>query len=396
MKSLRQAVIPFLIGIIQILPMSGQNIKKIIPGAERIVLVTPATKNRVVAIVANHTSMVGRTHLVDTLLSLGVNIKKIFCPEHGFRGNGSDGENIRNSRDTKTGIPIVSLYGKKKKPSAEDLKGIDVVLYDLQDVGVRFYTYISTLTYVMQACADNFIPFFVLDRPNPNGFYIDGPVLEDKCKSFVGIHPIPIVYGMTSGELATMINEEGWLGTSEKCGLGIIPCQNYSHKFLYPLPVNPSPNLTNMSAVYLYPSLCLFEGTAINVGRGTDFPFQVFGFPSLDSCEFSYTPRAIADKSKNPPHLGKLCQGVDLRGITEEELIKRKQINLEYLIFAYKNFKDKKVFFNSYFKNLAGSETLQRQIVNEIPVDSIRKTWQPGIDKFKSIRKKYLIYEDFE
>lgn len=391
--------IVFLIFLGLNLSLYGQlNSKRIIPGAERLVLLRPAIKNRSIAVVANHTSLVGKTHLVDTLLSIGANVKKIFCPEHGFRGEISDGENVINSKDAQTGLPIISLYGNKNKPSTEDLKGIDMVIYDLQDVGVRCYTYISTLTYVMQACAENFIPIFILDRPNPNGFYIDGPVLDLKFKSFVGMLPIPVVYGMTSGELATMINEEGWLGTSEKCGLAVIPCQNYSHKSIYNLPVNPSPNLPNMRAVYLYPSLFLFEATKINVGRGTDFPFQVFGSPLLDSCNITYTPKSIPKRSKNPPHMGKLCKGFDLQNLTLDELINRKQICLDYLILAYSKFPDKKSFFssNGFFSKLAGTDLLQKQIIKKTSVSEIRLSWQTGIDKFKIIRKKYLIYEDFE
>ncbi len=370
--------------------------KPIVPGAERIPLIMPATKNRVVAIVANHTSMSGSVHLVDTLLALGVNIKKIFCPEHGFRGTADAGEYIKNGKDIKTGIPIISLYGKKLKPTDEDLKGIDIVILDLQDVGVRYYTYISTLTYVMQACAEHFTPLFILDRPNPNGFYIDGPVLDLKHKSFVGMHPIPLVYGMTMAELATMINEEGWLKTPEKCSIGVIPMQNYSHKYLYKLPVNPSPNLQNMESIYLYPSLGLFEGTAVNVGRGTDFPFRVFGHPKFPDTLFTYTPRSIENVSKDPPHLGIPCFGIDLRNLTETELVSYKALNLEYLITAYKLYPDKLHFFNKYFENLAGNSILRNQITKRLSAEDIRKTWQPEILKFKEIRKKYLIYEDFE
>lgn len=375
---------------------SQESVKPIVPGAGRPTLYQPAIKNKNVALVTNHTSVVGNTNLLDTLLSQGVKVVKIFCPEHGFRGNEDAGANISNNIDPKTGIPVISLYGKKLKPSADDLKGVDVVLYDLQDVGVRFYTYISTLTYVMEACALHFVPLFILDRPNPNGFYIDGPVLEPKFKSFVGMHPIPIVYGMTVGELAMMINEEGWLPGKIKCeGLGVIPCQNYTHKSIYKLPVNPSPNLQNMSAVYLYPSLCLFEGTCINVGRGTDFPFQVYGNPMLKEPGFSYTPQSKEGASKNPLHEGKLCYGVDLRNISEQELIINPKMNLEYLLNAYKNFDEKRLFFNSYFENLAGTAILRAQIIKGISAENIRKSWQPGLDKFNDIRKKYLLYEDF-
>lgn len=377
--------------------VSSQNITRpIVPGACRPMLYLPAIKNKNVALVANHTSVVGNTHLLDTLLSQGIKVVRIFCPEHGFRGNEDAGAQISSGVDSKTGIPVVSLYGKKLKPSEDDLKNVDVVLYDLQDVGVRFYTYISTLTYVMEACGQHFVPLFILDRPNPNGFYVDGPVLDLKYKSFVGMHPIPVVYGMTAGELAMMINEEGWLPGKKKCeGLGVIPCQNYSHKSVYQLPVHPSPNLQTMSAVYLYPSLCLFEGTSINVGRGTDFPFLVYGSPSLKNSEFTYTPQSIEGKSKNPLHEGQLCHGVDLRNLPEQTLIADARFNLEYLLDAYKNTDDKKTFFNSYFENLAGTGTLRAQIIKGDSPESIRKSWQPGLDKFKVIRKKYLLYEDF-
>lgn len=370
--------------------------KPIVPGAGRPMLYQPAIKNKKVALVANHTSVVGNTHLVDTLLSQGVKVVKIFCPEHGFRGDQDAGAKILNGVDIKTGIPVISLYGKKLKPSAEDLKDIDVVLYDLQDVGVRFYTYISTLTNVMEACAIHFVPLFILDRPNPNGFYIDGPVLEPKYKSFIGMHPIPVVYGMTAGELAMMINEEGWLPGKIQCeGLGVIPCQNYSHKSIYNLPVNPSPNLQTMSSVYLYPSLCLLEGTSFSVGRGTDFPFQVYGHPSLKELGFTFIPRSIKGVSINPLHEGKLCYGVDLRNISEQELIADSKLKLDYLLNAYKHYKDKKSFFNSYFENLTGTASLRTQIIKGESVENIRNSWQPGLEKFKIIRKKYLLYEDF-
>jgi uncharacterized protein YbbC (DUF1343 family) len=369
--------------------------KPIVTGADRVDLYRSTYKNHTIAIVANQTSMVGNRHLVDTLLSRGADIKKIFCPEHGFRGNEDAGETVKNSKDAKTGIPIISLYGKKLKPSVEDLKGIDFIIYDIQDVGVRYYTYISTLTYVMEACAENFVTLIILDRPNPNGFYIDGPVLDLKYKSFVGMHPIPVVYGMTVGELATMINEEGWLPRKLKCSIGLIPCHNYSHKSRYKLPISPSPNLQNMSAVYLYPSLGLFEGTAINVGRGTDFPFQVYGSPKFTDTTFSYMPKCGA-KTGSYPNCNKVCYGVDLRNITEEELLQGNQLNINYLKNAYAQFPDKDKFFNSFFENLCGTPILRKQIISDIPADSIRASWQPAIVKFKEIRKKYLIYEDFE
>jgi uncharacterized protein YbbC (DUF1343 family) len=370
--------------------------KDIVPGAERIVLVKPLLKNKVIAVVANQTSMVGNTHLVDTLISLGANIKKIFCPEHGFRGNEEAGKDIRNGRDLKTGIPIISLYGKKVKPSAADLAGIDVVIYDIQDVGVRFYTYISTLYYVMQGCAENLKLLMVLDRPDPNGFYVDGPVLEPKYKSFVGMLPIPLVYGMTPGELATMINEEHWLPNKLECSLGVIPCFNYSHKMVYTLPVNPSPNLRNMRAVYLYPSLGLFEGTVMDVGRGTDFPFQVFGSPKFKDTTFRYVPATIAEGGIRPMHYKKTCYGVDLRNVTEDELIISAKINIGYLKQALENYPARAEFFNSFFENLAGTGELRKQLLAGESEENIRNSWKPALDKFKEIRKKYLIYPDFE
>jgi uncharacterized protein YbbC (DUF1343 family) len=370
--------------------------KPVIPAAERIILYKPALKNKTIALVANHTSMVGKTHLVDTLLSIGANIKKIFCPEHGFRGTDEAGKTIKNGKDGKTGIPIISLYGKKLKPTAEDLAGIDVVIYDIQDVGVRFYTYISTLTYVMQACAENLKLLMVLDRPNPNGFYVDGPVMDMKYKSFVGMLPIPVVYGMTVGELATMINEEKWLPKDLQCSLGIIPCLNYTHKTRYKLRVNPSPNLQNMRAVYLYPSLGLFEGTVMDVGRGTDFPFQAFGHPQFKDTTFSYIPGRISGSSILPLHFDKVCHGVDLRSISEEDIALSDRINLDYLRTALENYPVKEKFFIKFFENLSGNGELRKQIQTGVSDTIIRNSWEPALSEFKAKRKKYLIYEDFE
>jgi uncharacterized protein YbbC (DUF1343 family) len=367
------------------------SFKKVIPGAERVAVYKPMLNNKTIAVVANHTSMIGQTHLVDTLVSLGANIKVIFCPEHGFRGTEEAGKTIKNGIDSKTKLPVVSLYGKKVKPSADDLKGVDLIIYDLQDVGVRCYTYISTLYYVMQASAEHFVGLVVLDRPNPNGFYIDGPVLDMKYKSFVGVVPIPYVYGMTAGELATMINDEDWLPNKARCFVGVVQCLNYSHKTFYQLPIAPSPNLQNMEAVYLYPSLALFEGTAINVGRGTDWPFQVFGSPRFSDTTFSYKPVA----KSNVMHGGLTCYGVDLRSLSIDSL-RRNAIQLSYLKKAYKGYKLKDKFFNPFFENLSGTAELRKQIRAGLSEDSIRKTWQPGIENFKKIRKKYLLYEDIE
>lgn len=395
-KIVLRILIPFFFLLI-ISPAYPQAVTKtIVPGASRFVLYKPAIKNKRIAIVANHTSVVGKTHLLDTLLAQGYKVVKVFCPEHGFRGSEDAGANVSNTKDAKTGLPVISLYGKKLKPSPDDLKNVDVVLYDLQDVGVRFYTYISTLTYVMEACGKSFVPLFILDRPNPNGFYIDGPILEPAFKSFVGMHPIPVVYGMTPGELAMMINDEGWLPGKMKCeGLGVIPCQHYSHKLRYTLPVNPSPNLQSTKAVYLYPSLCFFEGTSVNVGRGTDFPFLVFGSPTLTGMDFTYTPESIEGAARNPLHEGKLCYGMDLRDFNDSVFFQNSMVTPEYLIMAYQKTTDKKTFFNAYFEKLAGTATLRAQVIKGVSAEKIRESWKPGLDKFNQIRKKYLLYDDF-
>jgi uncharacterized protein YbbC (DUF1343 family) len=390
-------VIAFTLGVFAFPVLSQNNNSEVIPGAEQVALYKATLKNRTIAVVANQTSMVGKVHLVDTLLSLGAHIKVIFCPEHGFRGNEEAGKLIKSSKDPRTGIPIVSLYGKKLKPSPDDIAGVDVVIYDLQDVGVRYYTYISTLTYMMQACAENFVPLLmILDRPNPNGFYVDGPVMDLKYKSFVGMIPIPLVYGMTPGELAKMITMEGWLPNNDICSIGVIQCKNYTHKTMYWLPVHPSPNLQNMRSVYLYPSLGLLEGTVMNVGRGTHFPFQVFGSPRFADTSFSYIPHATSGSGLGLLHNGQRCFGVDLRDVPEDSLVNKPRIRLEYLQLAYKTYPEKAKFFNSFFENLSGTATLRKQIIAGITADSIRASWKPALDKFKEIRKKYLLYDDFE
>ncbi|MCB8965159.1 MAG: DUF1343 domain-containing protein [Bacteroidales bacterium] len=365
-------------------------------GAERTELFLPLLHRKNVAVVANHTSLVGSRHLVDTLLQLKVKVKKIFCPEHGFRGNVEAGELIKNHIDTRTGIPIVSLYASNKKPKPESLKGVDVVILDLQDVGVRFYTYISTMHYVMEACAECKIPLIVLDRPNPNGFYVDGPVLDLACQSFVGLHPVPLVHGMTIGEFAQMINGEGWLAHRAKCNVTVIPCSGYTHSTMYRLPVKPSPNLPNQLSVLLYPSLGFFEGANVSVGRGTDFPFQVFGYPDYSPQLFGFTPEERVGASIDPPFKGKMCYGVDLRDFSEDYLVAQKAINLEWLIYTYKTHPHKDRFFNSFFQNLAGTSQLQKQIENGLDALAIRESWQLGIANYKRIRKGYLLYPDFE
>jgi uncharacterized protein YbbC (DUF1343 family) len=352
-----------------------------------------------VAVVANKTSKIENINLIDTLLKLsgpGINfkLKAIFTPEHGFSGTYDAGAKVDNEKQAFNAIKVISLYGKKKKPDSKDLESIELVLFDLQDVGVRFYTYLSTLHYVMQACAENKIPLIILDRPNPNGFYIDGPIMEEKFSSFVGLHPVPVVYGMTIGEYARMINGEGWLGKSLKCELTVIPIDNYTHKSKYILPDKPSPNLPNMQSVYLYPSLCFFEGTIVSVGRGTNFPFQVIGHPDFNDKSFSFTPKSITGASVNPPFEGKICYGLDLRSFSSDTLFNKQQIQLEYLFFLYKELNKKELFFNDYFDYLAGNNKLRKQILAGVSETEIRRSWEEEIDKFKKIRVKYLLYPD--
>ena len=393
---------------------------KILTGAERMNVYLPLIKGKTVGVFANHTSMVGNTHLVDTLLSSGVAVKVIFGPEHGFRGTADAGEKVGNYKDEKTGIPVVSLYGTKRKPSPEDLKDVDILIFDIQDVGVRFYTYISSLEEFMEAAMENSKPLMILDRPNPNGFYVDGPVLDLKYRSFVGRQPIPIVYGMTIAEYAMMIAGEQWL--SEKANakyayyrtaqngpdtpfhFQIIKCQFYTHKSKYVLPVKPSPNLPNIQSIYLYPSTCLFEGTALSEGRGTDKQFQVFGHPDLPKNLYSFTPNPN-EGAKTSKHYGKVCYGWDLSGTPEQVLEKVDgQVQLDWLIEAYKLFPDKDKFFllpksgrmeESSFVRLSGNNELWQQIRAGMPEKEIKKTWEPQLEAFKKIRKKYLLYEDF-
>ena len=366
--------------------------KKIpVPGACQIELYKSLIDGKSVAIVANQTSMVGKTHLVDTLIKIGINIKEIFSPEHGFRNLADAGETIENGRDPDTGIPLISLYGSHLKPSAADLSGVDVVMFDIQDVGTRFYTYISTLHYVVEACAENHTKCIVLDRPNPNGFYFDGNILDTAYRSFVGMDPVPVVHGMTIGEYAMMLNGEGWLKNGIKCDLVVIKCKNYTHKTLYELPVKPSPNLPNQTSVYLYPSICFFEGTMVSCGRGTSFPFQVFGSPDLPYRGFSFTPESVPG-AKNPPFLGIKCNGTDLRNAIKEGLVPRQELNLDWLIQAYKDFPDKDKFFNSYFDVLAGGPILREQIQKGLTSEQIRETWKSGLAKFTTMREKYLLY----
>ena len=370
----------------------GEGIKDPIPGACQVESYKHLLEAKSIAIVANQTSMVGKTHLVDTLITLGINIKAIFAPEHGFRDLADAGETVANSRDPKTGVPVISLYGSHYKPTPADLAGIDIVIFDIQDVGVRFYTYISTLHYVMEACAENRVKCLILDRPNPNGFYCDGNILDTLRKSFVGMHPVPVVHGMTVGEYAGMINGEGWLKNKVKCDLVVIKCKNYTHRTYYELPVKPSPNLPNQNSVYLYPSLCFFEGTNISLGRGTTFPFQVYGSPLLPETSFSFTPESVPG-AKSPLLLGEKCFGIDLRNAIKEGLVPSAKINLKWVIDAYRAFPDKSKFFLPYFDVLAGGPVLREQIEKGMTAEQIRKTWKPGLAKFSKIREKYLLYK---
>lgn len=372
-----------------------QSYTSIITGAQQTEVYLPKLKNKKVAIVTNASGIIGKRHLVDTLLKHKVKIVKIFGPEHGFRGTADAGEKVKSGKDALTNITVVSLYGSHKKPTKEDLKGVDVVVYDIQDVGVRFYTYISTMTYVMEACAENNKELIILDRPNPNGFYIDGPVMIDKYKSFLGLHHIPIVYGMTCGEYAQMVNGERWLKDSVKCNLTIIPLKNYDRsKFVSGLPVKPSPNLPNDTAVLLYPSLGLFEGTIVSLARGTNAPFQLIGSPFTQKMSFSFKPVSNSI-SKKPKYQDTLCYGLDLRLLFNEQL-QRKSIDIGWLSIFYNQSPQKQlVFFDKNFNYHSGNDELQSQIKASISEQEIRQSWQPAIESFKQIRKKYLIYKDF-
>jgi uncharacterized protein YbbC (DUF1343 family) len=365
--------------------------KNPVPGSYQIDLYRGMIEGKSVAVVANQTSMTGQTHLVDNLLSIGINIKAIFTPEHGFRDMADAGEKIGNTNDPRTGIPIISLYGNHLKPTAEDINGIDVIIFDIQDVGARFYTYISTLHYILESCAENNIKCIVLDRPNPNGFYFDGNVLDTAYSSFVGMDPVPVVHGMTTGEYASMINGEGWLKGGKKCDLTVIRCRNYDHSTFYTLPVKPSPNLPNQNSVYLYPSICFFEGTRISLGRGTSYPFQVYGSPELPDKGFSFTPESVPG-AKNPPLLGVKCYGTDLRDAIDKNLVPKPMLNLDWLIGAYKEFPQKDNFFTPYFDVLAGGPVLREQIQKGMTAKQIRESWKEDLENFSKIRDKYLLY----
>jgi len=369
----------------------------IIPGDKRTEQYLPLLKGKNVAVVANHTSLINKKNIVDSLLSLGIKIKVIFSPEHGFRGLADAGEAVTNSVDSLTKLPVISLYGNYHKPKKEDLLGIDIVVFDIQDVGVRFYTYISTMHYVMETCAESNVPFVVLDRPNPNGYYIDGPVLKKQFTSFVGMHPVPIVYGMTIGEYAKMVNGEGWLAAGIRCKLTVIECKGYTHSLKTDIPVKPSPNLPNALSIQLYPTLCLFEGTVMSIGRGTDYPFQVVGHPGFNVNGFTFKPRSIPGVCKVPLFIGQTCNAIDYRSKRAFPTYEEGKINIEIVRFAYKNttLKEKQVFFTSFFNRLCGNEELKQQIIDNVPEAQIRASWKSELDAFKTIRSKYLLYKDF-
>lgn len=362
-------------------------------GAARTDMYLDKLKGKRIALLSNHTGMVGDEHTLDIMLKNGLNVTTIFSPEHGFRGNADAGEHVSSSVDKATGIPIASLYdGKTRMPSAETMSKFDVIVTDLQDVGLRFYTYYITMMDMMNAAAKYGKEFMVLDRPNPNGMTVDGPVLDMKYSSGVGRLPIPVVHGMTLGELAKMIVGENWLKNGADLDLTVIPVEGYTHNTRYELPVAPSPNLPNMKAIYLYPSTCLFEGTSVSLGRGTDWPFQVYGHPSIKGTGFSFTPESRPG-AKNPPLLGKECGGVDLRSIPDDSIIGR-GMDPSYVIDAYNRMGKPKTFFTKFFNLLAGSDQLRLQIENGLDADSIKASWQPGIEKFRKQRRPYLIYPE--
>lgn len=365
----------------------------VIVGAEQAEAYFPLLKNKRIAIFSNHTGRIGEKHLLDILLENKFNVVAIFSPEHGFRGKADAGEHVSNSVDPETGVPILSLYdGKSQKPSQASMRKFDLLIVDIQDVGLRFYTYYISMVRLMDACAEYDRKMLLLDRPNPNGHYVDGPILDMKYQSGVGALPIPIVHGMTLGELAQMVNGEKWLPGSRVCDLTVIPCKNYTHQTLYRLPIPPSPNLPDMKSIYLYPSTCLFEGTPVSLGRGTPFPFQVYGHPAMKGYSYSFTPRSTAG-AKNPPQLNKLCHGVNLSGLSDEE-IRRKGVDLSYVIDAYRNLKMGDRFFRPFFELLVGTDYVRKMIEQGKSADEIKAMWKGDVDQFKARRKPYLLYKE--
>ncbi|MBX7127370.1 MAG: DUF1343 domain-containing protein [Cyclobacteriaceae bacterium] len=355
-------------------------------GDEQLEHVVALLKGKRVGLLVNHTAMVGKVHVVDTLLALGVQVKKIYAPEHGFRGKTEAGGDIHDEIDERSKLPVISLYGKNMKPTPAQLEGVDVVVFDIQDVGVRFFTYISSLHYLLEACAENGKSVVILDRPNPNGSYVDGPVLKMEHKSFVGMHPIPIVHGLTVGELARMINGQGWLAGGLKADLQVVPVRNWTHNTPVSIPIRPSPNLPNDLSILLYPSTCLFEGTVVSLGRGTDKPFQIYGHPDL-SGPYTFTPHSIPGVATKPPQENNLCKGVDLSDTRPS-----REFTLRYLLDAYRAFPDKAHFFNNYFNTLVGNRTLREQIEKGLTEQEIRATWKADLDQYKVMRSQYLLY----
>lgn len=372
------------------IPESGEPAAPILTAADQPELYLPLLKGKRVGLIVNQTAVLtsrDNMHLVDFLMKEGVTIAKVFVPEHGFRGQADAGEVVNSEIDKQTGLPIVSLYGNNKKPAAETLKDVDILVYDLQDVGIRFYTYISTMHYVMESCADNKKPLLIFDRPNPNGDYVDGPVLKPGYESFVGMHPIPVVHGLTVGELAKMINGEGWLKGKAKADIQVIPVKNWNHSMHYSLPIKPSPNLPNDVAIRLYPSLCYFEGTDVSLGRGTYYPFQVYGYPDPKFGEFTFTPVSIPGMSKTPPQQDKKCYGRDLRNTSLDH-----RFSLEYLLEAYRISGKKEKFFNTFFDKLAGSDQLRKDILAGKSESEIRESWKKELELYNILRSKYLLY----
>lgn len=366
---------------------------RVIVGAEQTNDYLPILKNKRIAVFSNHTGMVGNKHLLDVLLENKINVVAIFSPEHGFRGNADAGEHVSSSVDQKTGVPILSLYdGQLGKPSEESMRKFDLLIVDIQDVGLRFYTYYASMVRLMDACAEYNRKMLILDRPNPNGHYVDGPILDMKYKSGVGWLPIPVVHGMTLGELALMVNGERWLPASRICDITVIKCKNYTHQTMYQLPIPPSPNLPNMKAVYLYPSICYFEATPVSLGRGTQLPFQVYGHPNMTGYNYSFTPHSTSG-AKSPPQLGRLCHGVNLSELSEEE-IRKKGVDLSYLIDAYRNLNMDDYFFRPFFERLIGTDYVRKMIEQGKDADEIKAMWKEDVEKFKVQRRPYLLYEE--
>lgn len=388
---MRRVIFVFILSLALFTPIV--KAERVVVGAERTNLYLPMLEGKRVAVMTNQSGTVGNEHLVDVLVKNKVNVVGIFSPEHGFRGTADAGEHVSSSVDSKTGIAIWSLYSNSAgKPTVNHMKQFDILLFDLQDVGLRFYTYYASMARLMDACAEHSKKMIVLDRPNPNGFYVDGPILDMKHKSGVGWLPIPVVHGMTLGELALMINGEKWLPNKRVCDVEVIPCDNYNHQTRYELPIAPSPNLPNIHSIYLYPSTCLFEGTVVSLGRGTDFPFQAYGHPQYKNSTFSFTPRSVSG-AKNPPLLNKKCYGVDLRNVSHNE-IWTNGFDLSYVIDAYNNLKIGEKFFSSFFEKLVGVDYIRKDIIAGKSVTEIKQKWQSDVARFKEQRRPYLLYEE--